>query len=370
MIKLKENKVTEFELDSKKLTKDLKEAYPYAEFDEDIIKNLIPKYGECEYTYNLYNINTFLANGWRRCMLDEICRFPKLSTIGDRIETDDAYCQRQIDYIQNRIWLIPTSYIDAPTVDVRLAINNYEYKNPIARKYFAEIDVKNNTQQPMIIKSSDIKTSNDFPIEIDPNINIISILPGSYFKCVLCIRWGTNREHSSYYHFGPIKYSPIGYDLDSKSLPLSETIIPTNYELGVLQISKIYGDPKDMVTLGWENLLRIVYEAYDNLKEFLNGTHDLPYLSQNLVVTKTTMYEFKFLNQTNTLVKLIAYYVFKNYESIDFCAGQTEHPEKKMAKVVIYNENENVVELGEKIKLAISNVADDINNILDLFENN
>jgi DNA-directed RNA polymerase subunit L len=331
----------------------LQKAYPFLKLDQnDIrkIKELTPTHTR-RIAYDLTEANTALANGWRRIMLDEI-RWPRLTCQMDAIRSDDAFCARLTDYIQNRIQLIPTGWLEEPSSaekDDKADKEGGAKKEPTV----LQLDVKNQGQQTVVIKSGEIKHVSGPKIEFDPRIDICNLMPGRMLKIHITVEWGINRTHASFSNFHGVLYRPLTIegktlqrDADGAfvALPPSYRVHPDGYRLGLTCETMI--DPNMAAAMGWRTMVEKLERAAERISEFETrikerGVHAMPYLTDALTVTQirggVIRYEFK--GETLTLTNLIAWYAYINDSSITFLQPGDDHPEDPSSLIRIVHKD-------------------------------
>lgn len=333
----------------------LKKAYPFLTLtsdDEKQITKLTPTHTRT-LVYDLLNSNTALANGWRRVMLDEI-EWPRLTCSMDDIKTDDPFCQRMTDYIQNRVWLIPTSYVAKSD-----------------KPFTFTIDVKNTTTSVIIVKSSSI-TVKDAPknFEFAQEIDIIELLPGRFIKIHITCEWGINLSHASYSNFHGVVYRPLEYfgsgEVSSQSLmdklPPSYSVHPKDYRLGFTCESFV--DPVKSCILGWETIIEKLNRAASHIEAFKKQKETLPYISDYLTVQqiKGNRIRYEFMFETYTLGNLLSWYAYQLDTSIAYIMCGDDHPEDKSVVLKITHKDHATL-----LQNAITAAVKDCKKIIDQF---
>lgn len=298
----------------------IKGAYPTLTLSSEQKKRIlskIPKYYYRTIKYEVHGAHLCISNGWRRTMIDEI-EYPRLSIRMDDIKTDDPYNARLTDYIQTRIYLIPTSYVEQTD----------EYK-----KVKLEINIKNDTQKNIIVKSSDIQViDGDCPIEWSPNIDLITLRPGFYLKIPISIEWGKNNIHHTFSCFARTTAYPLMvHEYKNADLPSSLTVHPMDHVHAVEVLS--FTKPKDAILLGWNTLLATITRAINALEL----VDDVPYQSDELKVTlaEGNRIRYEFFNETITLTEIIAWYAYQLDTSIKLIFAGDDHPEDKSSLIYI-----------------------------------
>lgn len=322
------------------LSEKLKKAYPFLTLtaaDDKRIKELTPTHTKT-LVFDLMKSNTALANGFRRVMLDEI-EWPRLTCGMDDIKTDDPYCQRMTDYIQNRIWLIPTCYVARSD-----------------KPYSFTLDVKNTTVQPIIIKSRDI-IAKDAPknFVFATEDDVIELLPGRFLKIQITLEWGQNLTHASFSNFNGLIYRPLEYfGSGPKSspalmdkLPPSYSVHPEDYRLGFS--CEQYVDPKSSCIAGWETIIKKLKTASEHIAQFKNQKEALPYISDFLHVTqiKGGRIKYEFMHETYTLGNLLSWYAYQLDKSIAYILCGDDHPEDLSVVVKIsHKDHANLLQMA------------------------
>lgn len=272
-------------LTAKQIIADVKKHYG-TDIKESEIKNMVPK------SYSVfvkeYKVAQPYANGWRRIMMDEIYA-PRLTCNIPDIYTSDPYAQRMTEQLQLQIRHIPISYFEK------------KYNEDENNKFIGIIDVRNTSTEKIVVKSGDIKISQIGRyrniLKFHDNIGLFELLPGYDAKITVGIDWGYGYEHSSFKHIGPVIYKPTKFDtsVESKTLPSSASVVPTNYKLGLIGCPENLSARK-MCLLGWKTFLGIVKQAkfaIDEYKKYLVEHKD-----QKISVNK--LYESELLNVKNT----------------------------------------------------------------------
>lgn len=339
-------------IDYKNVIAKLAKSYPFVKWtskDEDNIKNLAPLPFK-RFTFEIKNASTELCNAWRRVALDEL-PFPRITCDLSDIKTDDNYAERLTNYIQNRLWLLSTSYIPPPEDGKKKEIK-------FTLKY------TNSTTENQIIKSSEIKPDNknaheDF--KFSQNIDIIQILPGRKIEIYPYVEWGINRTHSTFSKIN-VTYMPTEYENklnDEDGLPSSLEVLPTNYRLGIECDG--YIDPEHYSILVWKNLLDRMKKIQSLLNDFEEAKKVMPYISDKLKITREsgekTRYEF--MGETRTITNILAWYAFETDPGIPLIYACDDHPEDLSSLIRISHKDEVGV-LKSSAKLAVR----DIENII------
>lgn len=312
--------------DFKDLAKKVESAYELKFTDAELkeIAALIPRHSN-SIRYKV-NACTALCNGWRRVMLDEL-PYPRLTVKMDDIRTDDPFAQRQTDYLQNRIQLIPTSYIP-PGEDLKGSL---------------EIDVKNDSKETITVTSKDIKAKGNLKIEWSQEIELFELNPGRWVKIPLSIEWGINLTHGSFSIIGPLHYEALDQTPDKYK---SYQAHPQLYDLGLTVESLL--DPVLAVKLGWQTLLKKVTNAKALIAEFAK-TGKIPYQSPLLKVLniKGNRTRYEFINETLTLGNILSYFAYLRDTTIKFIQAGDDHPEDNSILVKInHPEHAKLLMLG------------------------
>ena len=335
-------KVNEYGDVSKKLV----EKYNFLDMTDErkaIIKRLTPAPTRT-LTFDLIGKNTDLANAFRRTMLDEI-EWPRLTCTMDDVKSNDSFVQRMTDYVQNRLWLVPTSWVARTS-------GNWQFR----------LDVTNQTTAPIIVKSREITAVKAPPgFEWDGHIDLIELLPGRTVKIAISIEWGINLSHASFSNFSGLTYLPLEYldnkgDLE-KDLPRSATVNPKNYRLGFTCENFI--DPSVAARLGWQTIHDHLTRADKSIQEFEKQNSTIPYLSGMLNVTlvEGNVVRYEFFNETYTLGNLIYRYSYNEDPSIEYMLAGDDHPEDKSILIKIrHKEHSKLMRAG--IAVALKDVAE------------
>lgn len=311
----------------------LEKAYPFLKLDQaerKRIKELTPTHTR-RVKFDVV-ASTAIANGWRRVILDEIV-WPRFTcSMQDDIRSDDAFNARLTDYIQNRVQLIPTSYL-APDKDAEDDKDDKEEKKDDKKekkdnkKPVYKIDVKNATQQGMIVRSSDIEHVSGPKLTWDHNVDICNLMPGRFVRVQIGVDWGVNRNYATYSNFHGVLYRPLTVAkaaLNYEKLPPSYSVHPDSYMLGLT--CEEFVDPKMVARLGWQTLVDKLSVAATRIAEF-NGK--LPYITDHLLVTQirggVIRYEFK--GETLTLTNIISWYAYEADRSVTYLQAGDDHPE-------------------------------------------
>lgn len=309
----------------------LKKAYPYIQLDaaaQRQIKELTPNHTR-KIQFDL-TANTALANGWRRVMLDEV-EWPRLNCGMDNIITDDPFCRRLTDYIQNRVQLIPTSYLTNDKV------------------YVGQLDVKNDTQQNIIVQSSAIQMqikNKDKSDKVDrfwnEMIDLCILMPGRSIKISFTVEWGINRSHASYSSFNSMLFQPLDagkpIDMREEKLAPSYSVHPGAYRLGFACESMI--DPRHSARLGWKTIIEKLERAAKAISDF-QDKQTLPYLTDYLHITqiKGGVMRYEFKGETRSITNILAWYSYVLDRSITFINAGDDHPEDPSSLVRIVHKD-------------------------------
>jgi len=311
----------EFKYDLDTILKTVKKVYGTI-IDPNLIKDLIPP-GHSKYVVRYTSMPTCLANGWRRTILDDII-YPRLSTSMLQIESDDPFVNVMTDDIQNQIWQTPCSYLN-PNTDVS--------------KFSAEIYVENKTQNVVVVTTSDINNIKNLPknFSYELSTRLCKLAPGRFIRIPININFGKSEDYVSYGQFGPVKYLPFKYDI--KIRPPSYTVIPTNYDLGLLKCHS-YIQASDAITLGWNTVHKMLESSVSNLQTLLEEKElYVPYVSNNgeLHVTydlQSGEYHYKFHKQCQTLGEILFWYTF-NQKNVSFIVSGKESPKDTYVRIKI-----------------------------------
>jgi DNA-directed RNA polymerase subunit L len=318
------------------LAKKIIEKYSWVDMTDErraILKKLTPRPTH-SLTFDLINANTDLANAFRRTMLDSIV-WPRLTCSMEDIKTDDPFVQRMTDYFQNRLWLVPTAY--AVKSDTK-----WEFR----------IDTRNQTTEPVIVKSAEIQVVKAPPkFDWDRQIDLIELLPGRALKVNITIEWGSNLSHASFSNFSGLQFWPLEYlkseNVIKDDLPRSTTVHPTDYRLGFT--CENFVEPLKAARMGWESIRESLITADRNIEDFESQKSVIPYLSTGLNVTHTkgdvTRYEF--FNETYTLGNLIYRYSYMVDPTVEYMFAGDDHPEDRSILVKIrHKEHSKLLRAG------------------------
>lgn len=325
-------KVTESNYD--KLVSDVTHAYKFLQLsktDRETIERLKPTHPR-RITFDVKNSNTAICNAFRRVMLDEI-KWPRLTCAMEDIKTDDAFCQRLTDYIQNRIWLAPTGFMDAGEKAPQL-----------------QLDVKNLTAETIIVTTADIKLVSGKKIEFSQKVELTELLPGRYLRVPITVEWGINRSHATYSNFNALRYVPLQYqkelfDVDSKEdkLPSSCSVTPTDYGLGFS--CEQFIDPTKACVQGWQTIWNIIDGAQKQIEMFVASKSGLPYISDALNVSqlKGDRIKYEFFGESYTLGEILGWYGYMEDPSIDFIMPGDDHPEDQSILIKISHKDHSAL---------------------------
>ncbi|MDF1868183.1 MAG: hypothetical protein P1U70_25405 [Saprospiraceae bacterium] len=288
------------------------------------------------------NIPTSIANGWRRTMLDNI-RYPRLNaTDMTNIITDDPVNQRLTDDIQNQLKTTPNSYLEF-------------MEDP---GFEAEISIENTSDNSIVVTTDDIKVTKCGSIprsfKWEKTTRLCMLKAGCSIMIPIKIDWGYSREHVSFGQFGPIRYKPYKIDtsVGNASLPPSYSVVPMNYELGLLQCHN-YITPLAAVKLGWETLKNIIESAQESLLDV--GDSKFPYISGSLRIVKSPPNEihFYFADHCETLGEILAWYAFQNKSVSFIVAGKTApYAEEVRIKMVLDDVDATIEDYVDALMLA------------------
>lgn len=201
-----------------------------------------------EYTeMEFHDINTAFVNGFRRILCNEIkvkCLY--LDDNSPYYDCNDDFML--IDYVINRIKMIP---INQQIPDIKLYL-----------------DVANNTQELMLVKTSDLKTNSNVNLSkyIDQNITILQLQPGKHAN----IREITIA--SMYGHaFGGAKLTT-----NATQVPLDQTPIDLETRKGISSsVSNPRSHKLSFYTNGTMPSKNIMAEACNAYREKLTFTQSL-----------------------------------------------------------------------------------------------
>lgn len=306
----------------------------FTDTERKMIKKLLPKSNKLVFRYDLTNSCTALANGFRRTILDDIL-YPRLTTKIEEVVTDDEFCQRMTDYIQNRIQLIPVSYITPdPSIKMRL-----------------ELKIHNDTPEQMTVMSSDIKKV-DAKIAFDHDIEIIELQAGKSLTIPIYLEFGTNRIHASFCPAAQVYYQPLEF---KEPFPSSTSVYPKDYRLG-FTIQDDLINPVKLCIIAWETILEKLISASTSIIEYTKSGNTL-YSSKSLDVysVKGNRTVYRFYNETYTLANIIAWYTYQEDTSIKFIHAGDDHPEDPWILLKI-NHPESAKLMLNGIKTAIQDV--------------
>lgn len=326
-------KIAKKTYDGVSVMKSVLKAYPelkWTEADQKHLENLLPD-DTCTLTYSLKGINTDLANGWRRIVLDEL-KYPRFTVRTSDIKGNDEFVQHSTEYIQNRLWLIPVSYIPAPSG---------------AQIPTWEINVTNTTSSPIVVTSADIKpvvdgketkaVSSASSFTWSKNQVIHRLLPGKSMEMKITIEWGIGLQNASFTAVGPVYYDALGYP---EPRPSATTVYVRDYHLG-FRCSPSLIDPAQFNLLAWRTFEDKLLTAVTNLEK----VDKVPYNSPDLRVYKAPhdAVTYAFERETLTLTRTIAWYVFYMDPSIARVNAGDEHPEYTFTIVTIQHKDHTKV---------------------------
>lgn len=320
-----------------KLGANLTKAYPYLKWSEADEKNMIALLPAPQAVFSfVLKANTPLANGWRRVMLDELVH-PRFKVHTQSIVSNDEECSRLKDYVQNRIWLIPVAYL-APKS------SNLQFK----------IEVKNTSTERRMVTSADIAVvdGKESKFKWDKNIDIISLQPGKSLSVKLELEWGTGAQHGSFSAVGPMTYRVLDY---KEPFPKSFGEHPQNYELGCKSQSDLRDLPF-LAKLGWITIrdkLAAAAAAMDNFGKDEKLPHTSPTLQVHLDTNGMIIYEF--MNESYTLVNILAFYAYMTDKSVPCVFAGDDHPENP-SKLVKINHPSHLTLMRAAAKSAIADV--------------
>lgn len=406
-------RITKLGLDEKRIKSEIAK-----EYGKGVIKKLTLPSESNKILFDLY-ASTSIAHGWRRVMVDEV-QHPRFYMGINKIITDSKMLQKQTDHIQNRVWLIPTSYLKMPD-----ELKNTKLKKSADPDHQYHIDITNNTTSDIYVMSSDIKKGSlkdqkekkenkenkenkeeELPsisagtgFKWKSHIEICRLMPTMVFKADLTIQWGQNKKHASFSNFGNIRYKPLEYfkinkiqnnkviydkktykmptDKEEKALakrglpmrPHSYSIHPTKYELGCLHLPSLY-EPKKAVWFGWNKLYSLLSDASEKVKTYSRHQKETKsktgfYQDDELKVSKDKgrVMRYEFYNHTYTTSQIIRQYVFIQNPSIQYIAPGDDHPNDNSTLVRINHVNHDKI-----ILKALETAMADVKKIRHHFE--
>lgn len=357
MPSIKNLKSTITEYDAKQIVSKLTNDYkPWLKFDADEAKTINKMLPNNFWTveFDLIGGSTALANAFRSVILDEVV-WPRITCHMEDIQSDDPECYKLSDYIQNRIWLIPTNNPSITAVkggggddDMLMGVE------PIDDTQL-EINVTNTTNEPILVTSNHIKSiKNPHKLVWLPNISICELKPGRYIKIALSVETGINRMHASFCPYYQAKYKPLGYN---EPFPPSYSETPEDYHLGFSCPTMCHDKPKVAVRECWEIIKSRLLDVGKTLEQFKKDFVSLPYITDQLIVTKlpNSQIRYEFIHETYFLGNLLAWYGYLQDESIPFIAATDDHPEDPSILIKIDHPDHTAILLGA-IKAAVSDV--------------
>lgn len=315
------------------LFRDIASAYPEVKLTPEEVKQLttlVPQ-PETSFVYTLHGIDACLANGWRRVLVDEHV-YPRLTCEHSDIVSTDAKCQRLQDYIQNRIWLIPTSYAE-----------------PAVGAGAFQIEVANTTSATIDVTSADIKWTGEgkCPIRWDTGVALAELSPGSRIRARIHLEWGINRTHGSFSKYGPFYYRQLEYKGD---LPHSYSVHPIIWELG-LRCGSL-NNPHEVTLRCWRVLREKLVRALAYIGEAKTGP---PYSSPDLSVLLDPgeRVRYQFNNETETLTKILAWYAYNADTSHPFVIAEDKHPDDTFRSVaIIHADHHRLIMAGARAAIS------------------
>lgn len=340
MISVTNIKITE--LNYNDLVNKVSKAFPFLKLSQQDIKEIEALFPDpiFKMTFDLHGASTYIANGFRRTVLDEI-EGVRFGTSPDMIKSDDLVCQRFNDNIQSRINLIPISYMDPEEVKGEMFL-----------------ELKNTTLQPIEIKSDHITAPKN--LKIAKHFTIMILNPGKFIHIKLHLERGTNLDHGSYTHFGPALYKPLKFDM--KNPPMSMTVIPHDYSLGFHCPS--WFDPTKVAKRVWATMIQKLELLQSRIDEFIESGGKVPYNTDFLKVTqiKGDRIKYEIMNETYTISNIISWYTYQRDPSIDLVHAGDDHPQDPSTLIKITHPKH-----AQLIRDAIGDAIKDIKLIASKF---
>lgn len=275
-----------------------------------------------------------LINGVRRSAISFV-KHPRFLVVN--IDTTDDYIRCMSDYVETQLQLIVVQYMEETNVE-----------------YIGHINVENTTENKITVTSADITF--DKKLDWGKKVKLCELLPGCYLKVDIKVEWGTARQHSTFCNFGPLYFKPYKYDLDSNKITPSYSVVPENYDFGLLACFDFI-DPLKAIILAWTSLLDILTYGMSLLQD----VKSIPYNSNELNIInmkKETVYKFK--NQDDTLGGILPWYVYNKYKC--FIHGGKKAPYDKTLVINIIADDPTK-KMVESLQTAIKDVKSIISQL-------
>lgn len=365
MVVVKDIKETEFnlikELDNEN-NKELRDILEYIPKDE--LGQAFPTKSKFTVSFELHDTNASLANGIRRCLIDEIEIASFDFNEYKDIETDDIFIP--CDLIKQRIDLLPVAQ------DIDYNIKSKTKDNSNAYMKF-ELFKKNDSDRIIDILSDNLKIvgeSNGYDIRdvVNAGIPLHPLRPGKYIKINnITISKGIAIDNAGKYN----TFSNVTYKiLDAKQL--IETPLETSGKSSMTTNStKFYisydthrniKNPKKMMIKCCDTLIDKFEIILEDMKNIKNS--DTKYISDILSLETHRNTKKIFINDEYwTAINLITRYVYDITKgTIEFITPSLIHPEKEIGVVSIIHP-----EFSTVIQNALKKIISDLNIVKKAF---
>jgi len=345
---VKNIKVTEFNLIKELNNKNNKEVQNLLKFisKEDAL-NIMPKKSKMTVSFTLENTHVSLANGIRRCLVDEIETLSFDFDETKSLDTDDKYLL--CDIVKKQIELIPINQ-EYDYSDVSISLSKKNDKETI-------IDVT--TNDIIIKKNNDIIDT----ATIINNIVLFNLRPGKYINIKnIFISKGTALQNAGKYSllsnvtYKILDVQPLKEDVVNISGKSSMVSNPRKFYISYTTHRNI--DHPLNVMVKCCNTLILKLEAILNDMKNISNSDKVYQSSLITLTTESNVRKISFLNEYWTIINLISQYVYLEANNIKFISASLIHPEKEIGVInIVHNEFCSV------IKNSIKNIITDLNKI-------
>lgn len=355
MVVISNIKVTEFNLIKEMDNKNNKDMQKFLQFlsREEAMK-LLPRKSKITVSFELSKTNTSLANGIRRCLVDEI---ETLSFDFDEykdLETDDKYIL--CDFIKKQVELIPINQ-EFNYKDVEIKLVKYNNTDDI-------IDVM--TNDFVISGAASQKNLEDI---VGQNIVLCKLRPGRYIKINnIYISKGTGLQNAGKYKLlSNVTYKILDAD------PIVETAVSksgvssmiTNPKKFIISYSthRNIDHPRQVMVKCCDTLIIRLNVILENMKNISNS--DKVYKSELLSLDSTDdLRKIEIKNEYWTIINMITQYCYiLTNGNIKFVSPALIHPEKEVGMINIIHPDFSTL-----IQNAIKKIIEELNVVKMTFK--
>jgi DNA-directed RNA polymerase subunit L len=318
----------------------------------DLMKYL-PKNIKYKVSFELKDTNSDIANGLRRCLLNETPTKCLQYNENSDVETSDPYILS--DFLKKQIELIPINQ-DVEYDDLTITL-----------------DIKNNTDEIIDVLTQNFtikKKDTEIPVDkvMSPLLVISRLRPEEYLKIKnITVKIGIGRDDAAAFcNISNIYYKPIDVvplNTETKKGESSMTSTPTHFKIGYSthrNTSKPLMLVKKACTVIIERLELI-------LADIKNISDSADYYYSDLIQMETNgnVKEIQFKNENWTTANLIARFCYiLTKGNIKFVTPAIIHPENEIAMVKISHP-----EFCKLIQDAIKKIIEEFTTIKGSFAN-